>query len=75
MHTNNDQLINDVISNITHEYELTSRSLETPSTKDELIRKLIISETTVQMLKEKIKILEWENFIWNSTNELRVSMP
>ena len=67
------KLIEAVVKNISLEYELREASPDSQLSKDELINKLIISEATVQILKEKIRVLEWENHVWNSSDVLKVS--
>ncbi|MEP7110668.1 MAG: hypothetical protein ABI760_21930 [Ferruginibacter sp.] len=66
------KLIEAVVKNISLEYELRKISSDDQLSKDELISKIIIAEATVQILKEKIRALEWENHIWNSSDGYRV---
>ena len=73
MYIENRELIEAVVKNLSDEYQPTRASLRNQLSRDELISKLIIAESTIQIIKEKVKVLERETHVWNSSDGLKVT--
>ncbi|MEO5889053.1 MAG: hypothetical protein ABIQ31_02315 [Ferruginibacter sp.] len=70
-----EELIESVVKTVAGEYEFTLDSLNHQMSNDELINKLIIAESAIRILKDRVKVLEWENNIWNSSDGFRLARP
>ncbi|MBC7887911.1 MAG: hypothetical protein H7Z13_08470 [Ferruginibacter sp.] len=65
MYTENKELIEEVIKNISNKFQSTEEPEISQLSREQLINKLIIAESTIQVVKQENKVLEWENNIWN----------
>ena len=65
MPAENIELIEEVIKNISDKFQPAEESDLRDLSREQLINKIIIAESTIQVVKQENKVLEWENNVWN----------
>jgi hypothetical protein len=64
--------IETVLNNLSKKYEPTGTSILGELSKEDLISKVITAEASLEILKEVMQVLEWENSVWNSSADSKI---